>query len=37
MMSCSKIRAVANEKGEEVALLLQKLVENEAEFGEKDI
>ncbi|AJD05352.1 flagellar inner membrane MS-ring protein FliF [Campylobacter lari] len=32
-----KLRAVANEKGEEVALLLQKLVENEAEFGEKDI
>ncbi|MCV3453799.1 flagellar M-ring protein FliF [Campylobacter sp. FU_520] len=32
-----KLRAVANEKSEEVALLLQKLVENEAEFGEKDI
>ncbi|TXE87661.1 flagellar basal body M-ring protein FliF [Campylobacter volucris] len=32
-----KLRGVANEKSEEVALLLQKLVENDAEFGEKDI
>lgn len=32
-----KLRAVANEKSEEVALLLQKLVESDTEFGEKDI
>lgn len=32
-----KLRGIANEKSEEIAILIQKLVEADADFGEKDI
>ena len=32
-----KLRSLVNDKGEEIAALLQNLVQNDSEFGEKDI